>query len=420
MTPLLKLNKLQPIGVHWKENDGTFHFIPETVSIRDEIPDEVWAGYLTDPDCGFSIDADFDSRLNPVSEVITIRKEMIEGWKRINEYENGTGEVRFHSLGDGPGRHSIRGLYRQWVQELDERKMWSKSLLDRILVVYAIERAMNGDKVAINKIIEAYMARAIAIANRLVINNNLFAEKEDLLQDAVAILGRLIAGLSPDCFIRSLVEDGDLPRSVWIENFYINYLTDYVPKELDKLLKAGKNILLDIEATILLDPYTPLNDFTRSGLTPKRIARFNSYCFRPNKQITLGMWLFGARRIPKKGQTSGFLLGRFNQLLRDKVKERLSDSRRWNEEWHLKSESEQDETDPVQEIPDAYLNPLEALEENDMAALLAKSGISRRNVDIYRKIKSGCREVDIAKEYGLSTRHIRRIKNSVSLYLPKE
>lgn len=331
LTPLVKLNRLHPQGENpYLKHDGTYPFIEEKFWVDKEID----INKLHYDKQKYYINFEYSKPLNyfdPDAKNITIRneyrvyvankeekekarKEYIEKLKR-------QGKRIPASLYYSPltpldaGKTSIRELYKKWLPTLTQDIMKNKDLLDQILVIYTIKRALNGDEKAIEKLYSLYEDTAIGIA--VITAKKRKLNKDDInviKQEAKTCLSFLISGFRPEDIMNGI----ELPLQ--IEKFYCWYLSEYVPKELDKILKREPYKLDGVEIDYLLNTISIMDAYTSWQNTPKRVVKFNSYSFRPTKGKYLTIWLFG------KGK------GDMNSKLRQLISKSIDDY------WKMKKE----------------------------------------------------------------------------------
>lgn len=212
--------------------------------------------------------------------------------------------------------------YEQWLQKLAPKTMQGNTdLLDHILFVYAIKRALNGDKKAIEKLYSLYEGRAETEAIKLARANSILANKlsrdaiyySDIKDNAKFILFHIISGLRAESLISDLKKekrDKTLLTPEWAEDFYIWYFSEYIPPLLHKGVALYENNPEDpiLQETVinLLSPFTPINAIT-SWASKESNRIFNSDSYRPTKKSNLTAWLFGTKKEP--------MHGRFMQLM---------------------------------------------------------------------------------------------------------
>jgi len=176
----------------------------------------------------------------------------------------------FSQTEDSMIRTSIRSLYKDWLPQLSQTRIQSKSLLDQILVCYTIKRAQNGDKQASDKLISLYSARA---ASKETYNNvlklllwresNIKSEKkrnlhlddksnvksfkytDDFQQTAKIYLAFIIRGFSPKSILDSIIKEQQsdfLPLSTGVVDVLLYYFGEYIPGIVDKYLVYLKSM----------------------------------------------------------------------------------------------------------------------------------------------------------------------------------
>lgn len=304
LTPLIKLNRLHPSGENpYLKHDATYPFIEEKIWIDKEIDIES----LHYDKQRYSIDFEYSKPLSyfdPDARNITIWDEYRE---YINKKKKKDAEAKVRGIKFRPitpinaGRTSLRELYKKWLPTLTPDKIKSTDMLDQMLVCFTIKRALNGDEKAIDKLYSIYengaIGTAVNMANKRKLNKD---DINDLKQEAKILLRFLISGFRPEDIINSLL-DGKLKMPLQVENFYLWYYSDPVPKELDKIIKRP-NKLDRIEIDYLLNPISIMDAYTFWQGTPKRVMKFNSNSFRPRKKTHLTTWLFGTGRVDMKSK----------------------------------------------------------------------------------------------------------------------
>lgn len=207
--------------------------------------------------------------------------------------------------------------YEQWIQKINSETMQGNAdLLDNILFVYAIKRALNGDKKAIEKLYSLYEGRAEVDAIKLAKDNKILVNKlkrdrfyySDIKDSAKFILWHIISGLRPESLISDLQKekrDKTLLTPEWAEDFYIWYFSEYLPPLLhegvDLFERNPEDSTLWETIINLLSPYIAINAMTSwKSKEHKRI--FNSDSFRPTKKSNLTVWLFGTKKEPMNGR----------------------------------------------------------------------------------------------------------------------
>ncbi len=215
-------------------------------------------------------------------------------------------------------RTSISKIYEEWLPTVTKDTIKSKDLLNQILVCFTIKRALNRDKKAIEKLCKLYEDIAIKIAAKMAYSRKIQDYIKDIKQDAKILLRLIISGFSPEEIVNCLLSDEkDQLLPLWIEKFYFWYLSEYIPQEIRKIQKCPKKYvpkriqrIMKLPADvcglkfvpILLNVYTPIQYNTFFEGTPKRVMRFNSYSFIPNKNTNLTTWLFGTGRGDMKSK----------------------------------------------------------------------------------------------------------------------
>lgn len=197
---------------------------------------------------------------------------------------------------------TIEELHELWLPSLDADTMKSKDLLTQILVTLTIKKALNGNEDAINKLVSLYEGKARHEARRLANNYNLEEYNKDIEQEAYLWLRFIISGFSQKEILNSLFDNNgsdyfNVPDTV--KKFYLEYLTEYVPNQINEALLIGKiRGYKDIAGLMLmgvLNPYFPIDIDTQdqSITSDTRSFTFNKYCFRPTKKVNITTWLFG-------------------------------------------------------------------------------------------------------------------------------
>lgn len=413
LTPLVKLNCLNPSGENpYLKHNATYPFIKETIWIDKEI-DIKSLHYDKQRYC---INFEYSKPLSyfdPDATNITIwdeYREYIDKKKKTDAEAKARG-IKFIPITTiDAGKTSLRELYEKWLPALTGDKMKSKDLLDRMLVCFTIKRALNGDKDAIDKLYSIYENGAIGTAVNMAKKRKLNIEDiKDIKQQATMILRILISGSIPENIINSLSgRNGPL----WVEKLYLWYLSDYVPKELDKIMKRPPGELDRVEIDYLLNPISIIDAYTLWQGTPERVMKFNSSSFRPNKNINLTIWLFGIGR--------GDMKGKFCQRISESI----------DACWKMKKEilyDFSDGNDDEESIEDFKtrkqvnkMNKPQQQSINDETIKkainsLCTKGISKRDAEIF--IKNGVQgysPTDLAQEYDLSRKTIDRIIKKLS------
>ena len=312
------------------------------------------------------------------------------------------------------GEHSLWDLYEWWLPSLNEQTMKGKDLLDHILFTYTIKRALNSDDKAINKLYTLYEDAAIGIAFKMVKARRVLPiDKEDIKNEARELLSLIISGYRPEILFNTYLNKGRDEFSLiplWLEKYYVWYYSEYVPERIKTLPEPNNSYNPDdpfgLQAFILpvlLNPYTPLKDRTR--WTPKgskRKYKINNYMFRPTKGKHLTGWLFGSKTLPQKGQTLGYMSGKFPQL--------------FNKFLNSKFDKKKLLIDiPIEGIEDKrQKDPEQSAINNDSLDNVKKELIKRhvykrnadRSIEIVLKRISGKKISEIATEYGLAKRTV--------------
>lgn len=423
LTPVMILNKAialdkaHTLGTSVKENsarltlpDGTslFPFIPLTVDLNSDLDvsklvynkDSYRIPYVQCQKNGACVvhdEALLGNRLG-VKEIwhkeVSATKEELE----VIPVSKKTVKVKVTQTVLEEGGHDLWDLYEWWLPSLDSKRLKSIDLLDQILVVYTIKRALNGDSKAIDALFRAYERAAIGIACKMVKKRKLGQYLEDIKQDAWSFLRLTICGFTPESIFNSLMEtEKILPFPKWIESFYIWYYSEYVPEAMTNHLEKIERqeqmhpIYEAFFILALLCFYTPIRDKNRwVAKNRTRINRFNSYSYRPNKNTNLTVWLFGTLTNPMQGRFCQLVSQQLDAYYKahgiETYENNLPDSSRYDDE-----ESEESQR--------RYI--IEKLIEN---------GVSERNAEIFSKNTfDGYSKVDLAKEYNLTRMTIHRI-----------
>lgn len=220
------------------------------------------------------------------------------------------------------GKHSLWDLYEWWLPNLKRETVTSKDLLDRILFIYTIKRALNGDERAIDKLYSLYEDAAIGTAVNMAKRRKLLFYANDIKQEAKILLRLIISGFSPEILVKILLKEEAphyLPIPKWIESFYIWYYSEYVPGRIQEFIDNPWTHPFGLEAfyiPMLLNPHTPIKDRTQwKKPTGKLWRKFNSFSFSPKKKTNLTTWLFGSKQ-------NFHMDGRFCQSINDYVLKR--------------------------------------------------------------------------------------------------
>ena len=321
------------------------------------------------------------------------------------------------------GGNSLMDLYENWLPNLTQKTIKSKDLLDQVLVAYTIKRALNGkDEEAIERLISLYEDTAQAIAIKYF--KRIPISIKDKKGDARTLLVFLIRGFSPDSILKELIKDegnrGVTVLPIWIKNFYIEYLSRYIPRKVTEILgkvdsaSERKKILLKLMLNALFNPYSPMVDGLRWRGTPKRINRFKNYSYRPtmmgpHKNLTT--WLFGTIKSP--------WFGKLYQLLKDKYKPKkykeisfdFRDDFDEDHEGSGLSLEERRKAVAAHEISESRSkSPEECMTE------LRKIGVSKRDAEIFTRCKvfKEITQSEIASQKGISRRQVIRICQKVN------
>jgi len=207
--------------------------------------------------------------------------------------------------------------YDEWILKITTETMHGNvDLLDNVLFIYAIKRALNGDKKATEKLYSIYERRAEVEAIKLAQVNASLAKKIDeddldykeIISNSKFVLLHIISGIRPESLISDLQKDkrdNTLLTPKWAEDFYIWYFSEYLPPLLnegvDLFEKNTEDLLLRQTIINLLSPYMAINVMTSwKSKDKKRI--FNSDSFRPTKKTNLTVWLFGTDKEPMNGR----------------------------------------------------------------------------------------------------------------------
>ncbi len=423
LTPLIKLNSLHPSGKNpYLEPDGTYPFMEEKIWIDKEINIKE----LQYDKQKYSIDFEYSKPFDwfdPDAPNITIWDEYRA---YIDKKEKKDSEAKARGIKFIPiapldeGKTSIRELYKKWLPTLTEDKIKSDDLLDQILVCFTIKRALNGDEKAIEKLYNLFENTAVGIAvnmalKRQIAKSYIWDGKEggDFKQEARVCLRFLIAGSKPEDIVSSLSKGEKVPLQ--IEKFYFWYYSDYVPKELDRIMKHSSNRLDRLEIDYLLNPIAPIDDYTSWQNTPKRIVKFNSGSFRPGGGTHyFTTWLFGTNR--------NYMQGRFCQVISERIDcyWKMKKEVLWNPSDLDQLEQEESSNDTPSLSDGAPLDVLchyETMKKvNDF---ICSKGISKRDAEIFIKNVEGQSKTALAQEYELSRMQIYRICKTISLFIKK-
>ena len=115
--------------------------------------------------------------------------------------------------------HDLWDLYEWWLPSLDSKRLKSIDLLDQILVVYTIKRALNGDSKAIDALFRAYERAAIGIACKMVKKEARPIPRRYKTR-CMVFLETHYMWIHPGGIFNSLMEtEKILPFPKWIESF---------------------------------------------------------------------------------------------------------------------------------------------------------------------------------------------------------
>jgi hypothetical protein len=391
LAPLIKLNSLHPSGKNpYLERDGTYPFIEEKIWIDKEINIKA----LHYDEQKYSINFEYSKPLNlfdPDARNIIIWNEYREHVKKKKNKYTGAKKkgIKFRPITPiDEGCTSIRELYEKWLPTLTEDTIKSNDLLDKILVCFTLKRALNGDGQAIDKLYSLFEGAATGIAVNMAKKRRISRSSiEDIKQEAKICLRFLISGFKPEDIVDLLSKGKEVPLQ--IEKFYFWYYSNYVPKELDKIIKRPFNRLDRIEIDYFLNPIAPIDAYTLWQNTPKRIVKFNSDSFRPGGGIYyLATWLFGTKK--------NYMQGRFCQHISEKI-DRCRNFLDANEDEEARQQVNATSEHPQQLINDASIE--KAID------ILCSKGVARRDAEIFIKnCLQGFSKTALAQEYSLSRR----------------
>lgn len=368
------------------------------------------------------------------------------------------------------GKASLEDLHKEWFPGLTQETMKSRDLLDQLLVLHTIKLALNGDEKAIEKLYSLYENSAEGLAITVARKFRLSSEMEDIKQTAKLNLKWLISGYNPEYILKKLLDDRSdeiLPKlPKWVRDFYLYYLLEYLPTEIRKNLKGSgmldtftqflsnipaqkenirkkrdeviqtlkvRRTFLGLEWLGMFNLYSPINAGTLWKNTPKRINRFNSYCFRPGRnpngriikmgpKYNLTTWLFGTQGKRQYGKLYQLLRDKYKPMIREKGKTIDFDFRDDFDENHEESLSLRERTKALRAKDAPFQkSPKEIIRE------LKKYGISQRDAEIYTKWKfrgmfpeEAMTQQELAKRFNLSERWIRKICRRVKTLIKSE
>lgn len=321
---------------------------------------------------------------------------------------------------------SIAQMHKCWLLTLTQEKMKSNDLLDQMLVIFTIKRALNGDSDSIEKLhslfIDTAEAIAIKLATRRRAGGRVDIPFDDIRQEANTLLRLLIAGFTPEQILKALTLDARgllrIPKSV--EKLYIEWLTKEGPARAVEIMGQPLSNIDPMYICVLLDPASPIRADTEWRLTPKAVRRFNSFSFRPNCKTNLYTWLFGIKCNPVKGVTSGFMQGRFCQFFSEWLDGRYKSMSEVSCDFSELDGGFEEKGDCFDES-NSYtgLSSLpEELTFDDEAIMKAKEllirrGFDKRDIEIIVLKLEGLSYAEIAEKYSLSRRQIINICNKV-------
>jgi hypothetical protein len=402
VTPLVKYSQLQPVDQPFVHPDGTYPFVNEKIRVREEISVRQFIydrnrytfnerrirNECLDPD-------------EPCIELMEERQRWIEELKSRPHRE-------FVTLGPFPYENSLRDLYQGWIGKLTMEVMKSRDLLDQLLVIFTIKRALNGEERAIKKLYDLYADTATAIAYKMARRYNIFDCWDDIKQDAQFLLRFILTGFNPRTVLEALTNPDSrrlLPLPLWVEKFSLYYFSQFLPDELAKLMQDANEGSAGLQIMALLYPSSFFNDDARWRGTPKRVMRLNNLCFRPKKDANLTIWLFGNRSTP-----DGYMTGRFCQLLRDRLRETYLGTK------PERNAVEFDESSYVEDNGKEALQDEVSVEQT--RDKLKDGGFAKRDIDIFcGAVFDETPKVRLAKQHGLSRTQIYRIINEIKAYL---
>lgn len=338
-------------------------------------------------------------------------------------------------------------LYPEWLPALDEEKIQSKDLLDQILVCYTIKRAMNGDEKAINKLYSLYKDAAEGVGINFRHYNKEIATVDEVKNTSRVLLRFIIEGFSPEHILMNLLSDQkNLSIPGWVKDFFIYYLSQYLPPIIQDALTEIGLIQRDVQRNrfifqyfrllAILNPCAPIRDVTLWENSPVRSRRFNTYCFRPGivkmgPRKNLTTWIFGRRneidtltKAKREDDTIGRAwqpYGKLYQLIRDKYRPDIEKQKKKKnfafgdldiEEGNLNIQDQaaaaRDNRPSVEdEIMD---NEKDQETINRVIKRLSMAPIPSRNTEIFIQwFFEGIIQTELAERYNLSTRQIKRI-----------
>jgi hypothetical protein len=339
------------------------------------------------------------------------------------------------------GGISLLELHKKWLPTLTRESIQSTDLLDQILVAYTIKKALNPTppweedrsqkNLSAEKLFELYnyIANGVAVKTLVKFQADVLGDepwvKEQKFKDAKLLalmyLRFIIEGASPENIIKGLIKDKtaeNVMLPLWVRNFYVEYLSKYVPWKLMQFLQKVQSgeiknkMLLDLILGVLLNPYSPMVAGTQ-WKRRVRINRFNNRSYRPGKmgpQRNLTTWFFGGKGMPR--------FGKLYQLLRDHYKSLTTDKRVILFNFNASFDDDESEAPWLGESINASENDLNRLNEaidlefvfTALCEKLLSLGIPKREVDIFFQWKGeGFTQVELADKFNLSVRTIKRI-----------
>jgi hypothetical protein len=427
LTPLVKLNRLHQLGENpYLEHDGTYPFIDEKIWIEKEINIKELDYDEQKYSINFEYSKPFDW-FDPDAKNIIIWDQYREYLKKKKKKDSEAKATKARGIQFIPlapldeGKVSLRELYEKWLPALSKNIIKNDDLLDHILVCFTIKRALNGDKKAIDKLYSLYEDAARGIAVKMAKKRGLdFRHIKDIKQDAKMLLRFLLSGYRPEDIISSLLDSDEkyLKVPLQIEKFYFWYYSDYVPKELDRIMTRKANRLDGLEINYLLNPISPIDDYTSWQNTPKRIVKFNSGSFKPGRGTNyITTWLFGAN--------NNYTQGRFCQLISERIDGYWK--HKGKEIGYDFSDGNNDKMDTIdlkkkKQVETAIVEKFQDDEESkdrieDAIDLITKRNIfkrnTNRNIDIVSLKLRKHSYNEIANKYNITKRQVINICNKV-------
>lgn len=434
LVPLILYNKLDPF-------DNPVPFIEESVDIERELDLE----NLKYDEERYQIEA-LEEHTPPafrgiitLASYISIRETFNRDLENYREVEVKGADPIF-SL----GKISLDDLYEEWLPSLDQKKITSKDLLDQVLVAFTIKKAQNGDERAIKTLYGLYKDAANAVAAKFGRRFGIPEKIRDLKSDVQVFLWFVITGFRVTDIISQLVEpdSGKVIKNIppWVKNFYINYLTEYVPQRMEKNIRETqrnqdsieeltkrpkddgrnqveeaikflrtRNAFLDFQWIGMLNPYNPFQAKTR-WRNPTRPNRFNNYSYSPGDlkmgpRDNLSIWLMGPKDKPHWGRLYQLLKAKYKGLIDEKrlssttddaeddFNEENTDNLTYNEKkkvplshfWNPPDASPKRRTRKWRPKPTKTSRSMKSLEE--IVHELRKMGASPRDAEIFARCK---------------------------------